>query len=207
MAVRVLLETAWAQSLRVHMQTGECFLVLSLLQTQVRPPREQWEPRASHRQQNWAVPPVPLVSGKRLITPLGCVVNGNSTSSSLFRFGGEMGDAVRYLRCNSAYWEDFTNPPFFKQEIKRSFWYPSFQTSFGQHPNPKPTPVFCQNHVITRLCSNFLLLLGALLFPLHLSFFFFLQQQTGSPHPCNSSQPRHCGAEQLKPEKHPVCLL
>lgn len=124
------------------------------------------------RQQNWAVPPVPLVSGKRLITPLGCLVNGNSTSSSLFRFGGEMGDAVRYLRCNSAYWEDFPNPPFFNQEIKRSFWYPSFQTSFGQHPNPKPTPVFCQNHVITQLCSNFLLLLGALLFPLHLSFFF-----------------------------------
>lgn len=150
---------------------------------------------------------------KCLIIPLGWVVNENSNTSSLFQIG-EMGDVIRYLCSNSVYLEACTKPCFFKhkrnqkKKKKSSFSYPLLQMSFGQHPNSKLMPVFCQNHTIIRLCSNFLLLLGALLFPLHLSFFFSptATNMLTTPLKQHSAQALRCrAAESLKNTQSAFC--
>lgn len=172
---------------RARFQSREYFLVqlvtnpnvsLSALETQAPQKQEvkllhdQWKHCASQCKQNEAIVPVSLVSVKWLTIPLGWVANENSNSSSLFQLGGERGDAIRYLCCSCVYLDGCTKPCFFKH--RRSQNNSNKIIIFPILPSQSPfviTPTqnWCQYSAQTiRLCSNFLLLLWALLFPLHL---------------------------------------
>ena len=90
---------------------------------------------------------------------------------------------------------------------KRSFPYHSLQISFGQHPDPNLTVVFCQNHIIIRpfklssASASFVIPCTSLL------FYFSYSNKHAHHTPETTFSPDTALQSSWIPKKYPVCLL